>query len=93
MIIHQTKPFQRLLQLHLFFFDPESKGEGQRIFTVSAGATQSTIDIFKQVGGAKKMLEQVYPVTINAPEELAVTLTPVKGKVVISGAVLEPTKP
>lgn len=78
-------------RLRLLFADPDSTAEGERIFTVSvANGSPCTVDVFKEAGGAKKLVEQVYPVTLTAPGEIAVTLTPFKGKVVISGAVLEP---
>jgi len=76
-------------QVRLLLFDPDSTAEGQRVFTVSVGATSSAVDIFKEAGGAKRMLEKTYPVTLRASGEIAVTLTPVEGKAVISGAVLE----
>ena len=76
-------------QVRLLLFDPESTAEGQRVFTVSVGATSSAVDIYKETGGVKRLLEKTYPVTLTAPGEIAVTLIPVKGKAVISGAVLE----
>ena len=76
-------------QVRLLLFDPESTAEGQRVFTVSIGATSIAVDIFKETGGTKRMLENIYPVTLTASGEIAVTLTPIKGKAVISGAVLE----
>ena len=77
-------------RLRLLLADPDSTAEGQRVFTVSVGTTTRTVDVFKEAGGARKLVEQVYPVTLSAPGEIVVTLTPIKGKAVISGAVLEP---
>ena len=48
-----------------------------------------SVDVFKEAGGANKLLERVFPVTLRAPGEVTVTLTPIKGKAVISGVVLE----
>jgi len=77
-------------RLRLLLLDPDSTAAGQRVFTVAIGNTSSTVDIFQETGGANRLLERVYPVTLRAPGEVAVTLTPVKGHAMISGAVLEP---
>ena len=62
----------------------------QKLHRVSAPATMcGTVDIFKEVGGANRLIERIFPVTLRAPGEVTVTLTPVKGKAVISGVVLE----
>jgi len=76
--------------LRLLLLDPDSTVASQRIFTVSQGATSDTVDIFKEAGGANRLLERVYPVTLRESAAVTVTLAPVKGKVVISGVVLEP---
>jgi hypothetical protein len=79
--------------LRLLFGDPNSIAEGQRVFTVSVDTTTSTVDVFKEARGAQKLVERVYPVTLTTPGEILVTLKPVKGKVAISGAVVEFIKP
>jgi hypothetical protein len=75
-------------RLRLIMIDSTSTAKGQRVFSVSAG-NGADVDIFKQTGGANRILELVYPVKIDDRGELVLTLTPVKGKALISGLVLE----
>jgi hypothetical protein len=75
--------------LRLVLFDPTSTAAGQRVFRVLPGNNEE-VDIFKAAGGANRIHVLSCPVTIGESGELAVTLTPVKGKAVISGLVLEP---
>jgi hypothetical protein len=81
--------------LRLLFADPESTAAGQREFAVSvkaadSGARVELVDVFREAGGASRLVERAIPVTLRKPGEIAVTLTPVKGKAVICGLVLEP---
>ena len=48
------------------------------------------IDIFQETKQADRILERAYPVTLEAAGEVAVTVTPIQGKALICGAVLEP---
>ncbi|NOR66981.1 MAG: hypothetical protein GQ528_06475 [Woeseiaceae bacterium] len=48
------------------------------------------IDIFKQTGRTNKVLVYEYPVTLERPGRLDVTLKPVKGKALLCGAILKP---
>ena len=80
-------------------FDMQTSADGkqwlpvQNLHRASAPATDSnTVDVFKEAGGANRLFERVFPVTLRAPGEIVVTLTPVKGKAVISGLVLECAK-
>lgn len=52
--------------------------------------SEMTIDVFKKAGKPNQLVEYEMPVALKQPGMLRITLTPVKGKVVISGAVLEP---
>ena len=67
-------------RLRLLLLDPDSTAPGQRVFTVSLGSTSSTVDIFKEAGGANRLLEKKYPVTLHTPGEVVVTLTRSKAK-------------
>jgi len=75
-------------QIRLIMVDPGSTAEGQSVFKVSAG-DGADVDIFKKTGGASRILELVYQVKVGDSGELVLTLTPVTGKVVLSGLVLE----
>jgi len=83
-------------QLRLLMSDPDSTAAGQRVFTVSVRASgdekDATVDVFKEAGGANRLLERVFPVTLRRPDGVAVTVAPVKGKAVISGLALERLK-
>jgi hypothetical protein len=77
-------------------FEVETSDDGRQWTAVQnmrraspLSAQSGTIDIFKEAGGANRLLERDFPVTLRKPGEVAVTLTPVKGKVAISGLVLE----
>ena len=48
------------------------------------------LDVFKEAGGANRLLERAMPVTLSRPGEVTVTLTPVRGEALISALVLEP---
>jgi hypothetical protein len=50
------------------------------------------VDLFQRAGGAGRIVELAYPVTVGAQGEVDVTLTPVAGKALICGAVLEPAE-
>jgi hypothetical protein len=78
--------------LRLFLLDPVSAHTGQRVFRVSVGGTilDERVDIFADSGGRRRVLERVWPVKLDQPGSLTMTLTPVRGKVLICGAVLEP---
>ncbi|HRR32925.1 MAG TPA: discoidin domain-containing protein [Kiritimatiellia bacterium] len=55
----------------------------------SGGMQVAEVDVFKEAGGANRLLERVFPVTLHRPGEVSVTLSPVKGRAVISGLILE----
>ncbi|MBM3888861.1 MAG: hypothetical protein FJ388_07005 [Verrucomicrobia bacterium] len=55
----------------------------------SAGHTDR-VDIFRRAGRANRIVELSYPVRLTAPGAVQLTLTPVKGKSLLCGAVLEP---
>ena len=87
--MHKAQLLPGEYTLRLLFADPESTAAGQRVFTVAVSGMTNAVDIFKEAGGANRLLERDVPVTLRSPDEVAVTLTPVKGKVAISGLVLE----
>lgn len=49
------------------------------------------IDIFKQTSRANCVLVRSYPIELEKPGRIDVTLTPVRGKALLCGAILEPT--
>jgi hypothetical protein len=77
-------------------FEVETSADGQRWTPVrnlrraqDGSGEPSVVDVFKEAGGANRLLERIFPVTLRKPGEVTVTLTPVKGKAVVSGMVLE----
>lgn len=76
-------------RMRLLLLDPESTAPGQRVIRIAVGEASDTVDIFKETGGSNRLLERVFPVTLSKPGAITVTLTPVKGKAVISGMVLD----
>jgi hypothetical protein len=87
-------------RLRLLAADPASTAAGQRVFDVkvitdaaaAVTARSDRVDICARAGGANRVLELVYPVTLTAPGAVEVKLTPVTGKALICGAVLEPVR-
>jgi hypothetical protein len=76
--------------LRLVLADPFSKAAGERVFSVTLNrVAQGEIDIFKEAGRTGKIVERVYPVRLDKPGFVEVALTPVKGKVLANGVVLE----
>jgi len=86
-------------RLRLLFLDPDSTASGQRVFNVEvktqpagkAGDPIDAVDVFKEAGGKNRVCERVIPVVLEHSGKVTVTLTPVTGKAVISGLVLERT--
>lgn len=79
-------------------FEVETSPDGQQWTPVrnlrraAGGGAPLEVDVFKEAGGANRLLERVFPVSLRQAGELSVTLTPVTGKAVLSGLVLEPVK-
>ena len=85
-----------LYNIHLFFAEPAPLKAGERVFDVSLKGSENNgssitdrIDIFKQAGGSKRVLHKTYKLNINQGK-LDIELKPVKGNVLICGAVIEP---
>jgi hypothetical protein len=79
-------------RLRLLLLDPQSTAPGQRVFTVKVGARPAElVDIFGRVGGANRILDLNFPVTLETAGAVDVTITPVQGQALLSGLVLEPT--
>jgi hypothetical protein len=55
-------------------------------------AARDRVDIFKEVGQAKRVLVRSYPVSLTPGEEVEVTLTPLVGKATLLAVVLEPSE-
>ena len=78
-------------RLRLLLLDPEATAPDQRVFEVKvANAPADRVDVFQRAGGARRMLGLEYPVTLKTAGTVAVTLTPVKGKALLCGVMLEP---
>ncbi len=78
-------------RLRLLLLDPDSTGPGQRVFEVKvADAPADQVDVFQRAGGARRVVALVYPVVLKSAGSVDVTLTPLKGKAILCGAVLEP---
>lgn len=81
-------------QLRLLMHDPASKMADQRVFSVSVNGkvVEERVDIFAASGGRQRALERVWPVKLDRPGVVTVTLTPAKGKALVCGAALEPVR-
>lgn len=79
-------------RLRLLMFDPVSKTAGQRVFSVSVNGAvaEERVDVLGGSGGSRRVLERAWPVKLDRAGCVTVTLTPVKGKALVCGAVLEP---
>ena len=77
-------------RVRLLLLDPDSTAPGERVFTIAIGKTSENVDIFKDAGSAGKIVEKIYPVTLDQPGQVEVTLTPITGKAAISGILVEP---
>lgn len=78
-------------------FEIETSSDGQQWLpvrnlrhAVDEDNASEIVDVFKEAGGANRMVERVFPVKLKRKGHVTVTLTPIKGKAVISGLVLEP---
>ena len=80
-------------RLRLLLLDPVSTAAGQRVFSVSVnGATVADrLDLFAASGGSRRVVQREWPVKLDQPGCVTVTLTPIQGKAMICGAVLEPS--
>ncbi|MCX6909911.1 MAG: alpha-glucuronidase family glycosyl hydrolase [Verrucomicrobia bacterium] len=79
-------------RLRLLMLDPVSTAPGQRVFSVSVdgAVVEERVDVFAGSGGSHRVLERAWPVRLDQAGCVTVTLTPVKGKAMVCGAVLEP---
>jgi hypothetical protein len=82
-------------QLTLLMLDPSVSAEGDRVFDVSVSAcgkkqANERVDACRLAGGANRVVTLRYSLGVDTPGDVKVELTPVKGKALICGAVLEP---
>ena len=96
-ILHKAPLRPGVYRLRLWMLDPDSTAPGQRLFTVSISSASTAsmvnrVDIFKETGRANRILERSYPVAVGPDGAVEVTLTPVAGKAVLCGAILEPSR-
>jgi hypothetical protein len=78
-------------RLCLLLLDSGSSDPGQRVFDVKImDAPMDRVDVFQRAGGARRVAALVYSVVLKSAGSIEVTLTPVKGKTILCGAVLEP---
>jgi hypothetical protein len=91
-------------RLRLLFSEPDSVKAGERVFrletnTTSAGTDAAfqlleQIDIVQLAGGSRRLIERDYPIQLPASSAgvVRLRLVPLKGKALLCGAVLEPTR-
>ena len=84
-------------RLTLLFVEPTEAGAGDNVFDLCVSDTASRQllardreDISDGTGGANRVLARSYPIEAVGPTTLELTLTPVKGKTRICGAILTP---
>jgi hypothetical protein len=78
-------------RLRLLLLDPDSTASNQRVFDVKvAEAPVERVDVYRRAGGPRRVVALTYPVTLKSAGVVEVTLTPVEGKVLLCGAMLEP---
>jgi len=58
--------------------------------SVNGAVAEERVDVFANSGGSRRVLERAWPVKLDRAGCVTVTLTPVKGKVLVCGAMLEP---
>jgi len=85
-----TGPGQRVSDVALVLSDGEQWSKAKPAPRRRVSPTADRVDIFKETGRANCILERGYPVRLEAPGAVSLTLTPVRGKAVLCGAVLEP---
>jgi hypothetical protein len=81
-------------RLRLLMLDPVSRAVGQRVFSVSVNGVvvEDRLDVFAGSGGNCRVLERAWTVRPDKAGCVTVTLSPVKGRALVCGAVLEPTR-
>jgi hypothetical protein len=78
-------------RVRLLLLDPDSTGPGQRVFDVKvADAPLDRVDVFQRAGGARRVLALAYSIALKSAGAVDVTLTAVKGKIILCGIVVEP---
>lgn len=78
-------------RLHLLVLDPDSTAPGQRVFEVRmADLPTDRVDVFSRAGRTNRVVDLAYSVALKSAGAVEVTLTPVKGKAILCGVVLEP---
>jgi hypothetical protein len=79
-------------RLRLLMLDPVSRTAGQRLFSVSVNGAvvEERLDVFAASGGNRRVLERAWPVKLERAGVVMITLTPVKDRALLCGAVLEP---
>lgn len=81
-------------RVHLLLLDPSSDAAGQRVFDLGlrgsqrSGALQDRVDVFERGAGRAKVVRLPYLVQVDQGS-VEVRLTPVRGRVLLCGAILE----
>jgi hypothetical protein len=55
-----------------------------------ADAPLDRVDVFQRAGGARRVLALAYSIALKSAGAVDVTLTAVKGKIILCGIVVEP---
>ena len=82
-------------RVRLLFVEPSVTAAGQRVFDMDLGGSaapqvRERLDVFHLANGRHRVIERSYAVKVQGPGKLTLTLTPVTGKALISGVVVQP---
>jgi hypothetical protein len=78
-------------RLRLLLLEPATVPPGRHVLDVQvAGGATDRVDLAERPGGANRVVELVYPVTLGSPGAVSLKVTPVSGKAMLCGAVVEP---
>ncbi len=81
-------------RLHVLMLDPTSTAPGQRVLKLSVRSgevvQEKQLDIFKATGRRARAMRMTFPVGVGDSGQVELTVTPVKGKAVVCGVILEP---
>jgi len=92
----EASPGDRVFDLQVTL-PRQARSQGYRLSYELADAplellAQDRVDIRKAAGGANRVLTLSYPIALRSRAAMELTLTPVKGKALICGAILRPVE-
>jgi hypothetical protein len=84
-------------ELTLLLHDPTARSAGQRVLDVRISVPSSErplveerVDVFKRCRQAGRFLPLTYSIELQEPTSVEVAITPVQGKALLQGAILDP---